>query len=125
MRAISWRVHGAQGLRLQPHEPAVLNFKKTPLNGGPNNGSIKAIGQAAAAFRTPLIGDLLDRITLVPIPPSNAKTDPLYMLNVVVGISTAKSLLPRSCFAVADPTSVGVVTPALDCGDANILGDMV
>jgi predicted amidophosphoribosyltransferase len=38
----------------------------------------RAIGEAAAAFRTALTGELLDRITLVPIPPSKAKSDPLY-----------------------------------------------
>jgi hypothetical protein len=38
----------------------------------------RAIGEAAAAFLTALTGDLLNALTLVPIPPSKAKTDPLY-----------------------------------------------
>jgi len=58
----------------------VLNFKKGLVKRGSQQWKYKeqAIGQAATVFRTALTGDLLDRITLVPIPPSKAKTDPLY-----------------------------------------------
>ena len=37
-----------------------------------------AINQAAAAFRTALPNDWLNTAMLVPIPPSKARTDPLY-----------------------------------------------
>ena len=74
------RVHGAQGFAFSPTNQLVLNFKKSLVKRGPQQWKYKeqAIGQAATAFRAALTGDLLDRITLVPIPPSKAKTDPLY-----------------------------------------------
>lgn len=58
----------------------VLNFKKSLDKRGTPQWKYKdrAIREAAAAMRGSLTGDLLDRITLVPIPPSKAKTDPLY-----------------------------------------------
>jgi hypothetical protein len=58
----------------------ILNFKKTLDKRGTAQWRYKdrAIGETATAFRTALTGGLLDRITLVPIPPSKAKGDPLY-----------------------------------------------
>jgi predicted amidophosphoribosyltransferase len=38
----------------------------------------RALNQAAAAFRTALNKDYLDVATFIPIPPSKAKSDPLY-----------------------------------------------
>jgi len=69
-----------KGFAFSPTNQLVLNFKKSLVKRGSQQWKYKeqAIGQAATAFRTALTGDLLDRITLVPIPPSKAKTDPLY-----------------------------------------------
>ena len=58
----------------------VLNFKKAMDKRGTAQWRYKeqAIGEAAAAFRTALNDDWLNVATLVPIPPSKAKGDPLY-----------------------------------------------
>jgi hypothetical protein len=59
----------------------ILNFKKSMEKRGTPQWRYKnhAINEAAAAFRAALTGDdLLNVLTLVPIPPSKAKTDPLY-----------------------------------------------
>lgn len=58
----------------------ILNFKKPMDKRGTPQWRYKdrAINEAAAAFRTALTGDLLNVLTLVPVPPSKAKADPLY-----------------------------------------------
>lgn len=58
----------------------ILNFKKPMSVRGTPQRTYKerAIGDIAAEFRTALNGEWLDTATLVPIPPSKAKTDPLY-----------------------------------------------
>lgn len=58
----------------------VLNFKKPVTRRGQAQWQYKeqAIVQAAAAFRASLNVEWLNVATLVPIPPSKAKTDPLY-----------------------------------------------
>lgn len=58
----------------------VLNFKKSMDKRGTSQWRYKdrAIGEAAAAFQTAMPGDWLNTATLVPMPPSKAKTDPLY-----------------------------------------------
>jgi hypothetical protein len=69
-----------KGYAFSPTNQLVLNFKKSLDKRGTPQWKYKdrAIREAAAAMRGSLTGDLLDRITLVPIPPSKAKTDPLY-----------------------------------------------
>jgi predicted amidophosphoribosyltransferase len=58
----------------------ILNFKKTMDRRGRSEWVWKdrALQQAAAAFRAALNSDYLDVATLVPVPPSKARTDPLY-----------------------------------------------
>jgi hypothetical protein len=58
----------------------ILNFKKTMDRQGKPEWPWKerALREAAAAFRTALNSDYLNTATLVPVPPSKAKTDPLY-----------------------------------------------
>jgi hypothetical protein len=58
----------------------ILNFKKTMDRRNRPEWAWKehALQEAATAFRTALNGDYLNIATLVPIPPSKAKTDPLY-----------------------------------------------
>ncbi len=58
----------------------ILNFKKpVSVRGTPQwNYKERAITDVAAQFRTALNGEWLDVATLVPIPPSKAKTDALY-----------------------------------------------
>jgi hypothetical protein len=58
----------------------ILNFKKSLDKRGTPQWRYKdrAINEAASAFRAALTGDLLNVLTLVPIPPSKAKADPLY-----------------------------------------------
>ena len=69
-----------KGYAFSPTNQLVLNFKKSLDKRGTPQWKYKdrAIREAAAAMRGSLTGDLLDQITLVPIPPSKAKTDPLY-----------------------------------------------
>jgi hypothetical protein len=69
-----------KGYAFSPTNQLILNFKK-PVNvrGTPQwNYKERAIGDIAAEFRTALNGEWLDTATLVPVPPSKAKTDPLY-----------------------------------------------
>jgi predicted amidophosphoribosyltransferase len=70
----------ARATPLAPTNQLVLNFKKSLDKRGTAQWKYKerAVGEAATAFRTALTGNLLDCVTLVPIPPSKAKTDPLY-----------------------------------------------
>jgi hypothetical protein len=58
----------------------ILNFKKTMDRQGKPEWPWKehALREVAAAFRTALNNDFLNVATLVPIPPSKAKADPLY-----------------------------------------------
>jgi hypothetical protein len=58
----------------------ILNFKKTMDRRGRSEWQWKdrALHQATAAFRTVLDNAFLNVTTLVPIPPSKAKSDPLY-----------------------------------------------
>jgi hypothetical protein len=58
----------------------ILNFKKPISARGTAQWKYKerAISDVAAEFRTALNGEWLDMATLVPIPPSKAKADPLY-----------------------------------------------
>jgi hypothetical protein len=58
----------------------ILNFKKTMDRRGRSEWPWKerALREAAAAFRTALNNDFLNVTTLMPVPPSKAKTDPLY-----------------------------------------------
>jgi hypothetical protein len=58
----------------------ILNFKKTMDRQGKPEWPWKerALREAAAAFRTALNNDYLNVATLVPVPPSKAKTDPLH-----------------------------------------------
>src|SRR6516225_5955849 len=54
----------------------IFNFKKSLDKRGTSQWTYKgiAIRDAAAAFRAALRGEQLDKITLVPIPPSKAKS---------------------------------------------------
>jgi hypothetical protein len=58
----------------------VVNFKKSMNKRGAGQWRYKdqAIGEAAAAFPAALNDKWLDTATLVPIPPSKAKSDPLF-----------------------------------------------
>lgn len=58
----------------------ILNFKKKMDRQGRAEWRYKgvAIQQAAAAFRSALKGEVRERVTFVPVPPSKAKNDPLY-----------------------------------------------
>ena len=58
----------------------ILNFKKSASKRNTNQWHYKerAISQAATAFRTAIDAQALNAATLVPIPPSKAKTDPLF-----------------------------------------------
>ena len=69
-----------QGYAFSATNHLILNFKKSLDKRGTAQWKYKgvAIRDAAAAFRAALAGELLDKVTLVPIPPSKAKGDPLY-----------------------------------------------
>ncbi len=58
----------------------VLNFKKSMTTRGQAQWRYKdqAISQAAAAFRAAVNEEALNNATFIPVPPSKAKSDPLY-----------------------------------------------
>jgi hypothetical protein len=58
----------------------IINFTKSvDKRGRPEwRYKEKAITQAAKALHNAIIGSWFDKATLIPIPPSKAKTDPLY-----------------------------------------------
>lgn len=69
-----------QGFGFSPMNRMIFNFKKSVAKLGTPEWRYKeqALQQAAAAFRQALGEEWLDAATLIPIPPSKAKTDPLY-----------------------------------------------
>ncbi|MCA0201024.1 MAG: hypothetical protein LCH56_09300 [Proteobacteria bacterium] len=69
-----------QGFSFSATNQLILNFKKTMDRRGTPQWKYKgqAIRQAATALRQSLSDENLARLTFVPIPPSKAKTDPLY-----------------------------------------------
>ena len=69
-----------QGFSYSTTNDLVQNFKKPMDRRGLPEWRYKeqAIRQVADAFRTALDPDALNRLTLVPVPPSKAKDDPLY-----------------------------------------------
>jgi predicted amidophosphoribosyltransferase len=69
-----------QGYAFSSTNHLILNFKKSMDKRGTAQWKYKdrAISEAAAAFRLSLNKEWLDTATLVPIPPSKAKADPLY-----------------------------------------------
>ena len=69
-----------KGFAHSPTNGLINNIKKTMNKAGRPEWRYKgvAISQAAAALRGAIGDDSLQRMTLVPIPPSKTKTDPLY-----------------------------------------------
>jgi hypothetical protein len=69
-----------QGYAFSATNQLILNFKKSMDKRGTVQWKYKdrAINDAAVAFRTAVNGEWFDSATLIPIPPSKAKTDPLY-----------------------------------------------
>jgi hypothetical protein len=75
----------------------ILNFKKSMNTRHTAQWRYKeqAIGDAAAAFRAALNKDWLNTATLVPLPPSKAKSDALYddrLVGILRGIRSQPSL---------------------------------
>lgn len=68
-----------RGYQYSPTNQLLMNLKKAPDRRGLPEWHYKeeAIQQVATAFRLAL-GDALDRVTFVPVPPSKARDDPLY-----------------------------------------------
>ena len=69
-----------KGFAFSPSNGLILNFKKKMDRRGRPEWAYKtkAIQNAAAAFRAALRDEVRNRFTFVPVPPSKAKTDPLY-----------------------------------------------
>jgi hypothetical protein len=69
-----------KGFAFSATNQLILNFKKSLDKRGTSQWRYKdrAIGEAATAFRTAVNAEWLNVATLIPIPPSKAKTDPLY-----------------------------------------------
>jgi len=74
----------------------IFNFKKSPLKRGMAQWRYKetAIAQAGAAFAAALNVDWLKVATLVPLPPSKARTDPLYDDRVTQMLRSIRSHSP-------------------------------
>ena len=69
-----------EGYQYSETNQLIFNFKKDVSRRGRPEWTYKdkAIRKVAAAFREAIPVHLLDQLTLVPIPPSMAKSDPLY-----------------------------------------------
>lgn len=69
-----------KGFAYSPGNRLIINFKKPMDRRGTPQWPWKEhwLQQAARAFRTALNKEFLDVATFVPVPPSKAKTDPLY-----------------------------------------------
>ena len=111
----------SQGYSYSPTNHLISNFKKTMDRCERPEWRYKdqAIQDAAAAFRKALAPKDLDRWTFVPIPPSKAKSDPLYddRLTRMLGAIRSKPPLDVRELVVqtesTDPVHVGdVVRPA-------------
>jgi hypothetical protein len=74
-----------KGFAFSATNQLILNFKKSMNKRNSLQWRYKerAIEEAAAAFRASLNSEWLDGATLVPIPPSKSKSDPLYDDRVV------------------------------------------
>lgn len=74
-----------KGFAFSETNQLILNFKKLMSTRGSPQWRYKqaALDQSAVALRTALNKKWLDVVTLVPIPPSKAKSDPLYDDRVV------------------------------------------
>lgn len=82
----------------------ILNLKKPPDRRGKPEWRYKerAIEQVAREFRASVNLSALRRVTLVPMPPSKAKSDPLYddrMLQVLRAATSKGSWTSASCFS--------------------------
>ena len=95
----------------------ILNFKK-PMDRRvrPAEWRYKglAIREAATAFRTALQGDLLDRVTFVPVPPSKARGDPLYDDRLTQMLSAIR---PNAAMDIRELIVQTVTTPAAHDSD--------
>ena len=107
----------SQGYSYSPTNHLISNFKKTMDRCERPEWRYKdqAIQDAAAAFRKALAPKDLDRWTFVPIPPSKAKSDPLYddRLTRMLGAIRSKPPLDVRELVVqtesTDPVHVGDV----------------
>ena len=111
----------SQGYSYSPTNHLISNFKKTMDRRGKPEWHYKdqAIQTAAAAFRRALAPKDLDRLTFVPIPPSKAKSDPLYDDRLTRMLSAIRPKPPLDVRELVvqtestDPVHVGdVVRPA-------------
>jgi hypothetical protein len=104
-----------KGFAFSATNQLILNFKKSmnKRNSPQWRYKERAIEEAAAAFRASLNSEWLDGATLVPIPPSKSKSDPLYddrVVRTVRGIRAQPAIDVRelvlqhaSTVAVHDP----------------------
>ena len=69
-----------KGFAFSPSNSLVLNFKKSIATRGTAQWQYKerAVQEAAVAFRSSIPDGFLNTATFVPIPPSKARSDPLY-----------------------------------------------
>jgi len=69
-----------KGFAFSETNQLILNFKKSLSTKGSSQWPYKqaALVKAADSLRAALNGAWLDAVTLIPLPPSKAKTDPLY-----------------------------------------------
>src|SRR5262249_771773 len=85
-----------KGFAFSADQPADSEFQEGNKRNGPQwRYKEKAIEAAAAAFHASLNGEWLDGATLVPVPPSKAKSDALYddrMVRMVRGIRAQPQL---------------------------------
>jgi hypothetical protein len=99
-----------KGFAFSPGNNLVLNFKKSVATRGTPQWQHKerAIQEVAAAFRSALPAAFLNMATLVPIPPSKAKSDSLHddrMTRVLRAIRESPPLDVRELIVQASSTA--------------------
>ena len=85
-----------KGDRFSPTNQLIFNLKKSPTRRGRPEWWHKeqAIRDVAAALRAAITPGYLDKITFVPMPPSKAKSDPLYDDRMVQVLTTIRPTPP-------------------------------
>jgi len=86
-----------KGYAFSPTNPLIFNFKKKMDRRGRPEWPYKAqaIGTTAAAFRAAMNDKARETLTFVPVPPSKAKSDPLYddrLVQMLAGIWPGQSV---------------------------------
>ena len=105
------------GYQGSPTNQLIFNLKKSVDRRGRSDWHYKdrAIREVAAALRAAIKHEFLDKITFVPIPPSRAKSDPLYDDRMT---RVCKAIRPQPPLDVREVLVQTASTPAVHGSDS-------